>query len=54
MDRETVIIVNGDGMGRAEPALTHKLLATYLGVLETSGPISVPSALGAPIWIWET
>lgn len=35
MDSNTVVIVNGNGMGRAEAALAHKLMATFLGVLET-------------------
>jgi intracellular sulfur oxidation DsrE/DsrF family protein len=37
VDSNTVIVVNGDGMGQAETALTHKLMTGFLGVLETGG-----------------
>lgn len=37
MDANTVIIINGNGMGQAETALTHKLMTGFLGVLETGG-----------------
>jgi len=37
LDNNTVIIVNGNGMGRADVELAHKLMKTYLGVLETGG-----------------
>lgn len=34
MNDGTVIVINGDGMGRAEPALAHKLVRTYLNMLD--------------------
>jgi hypothetical protein len=30
----TVIMINGDGMGQASPELRHKLIKTYLGLLD--------------------
>jgi len=33
-DRETTVLVTRDGMGRAGPALSHKLLQTFLGLLD--------------------
>lgn len=37
MNSSTVIIFNHNGIGQAEPALTHKLARTYLELLELSG-----------------
>ena len=34
MNQDTVIVINHEGMGQAEPALTHKLLKTYLNMLD--------------------
>lgn len=34
MDNTTVIVVNHDGMGQAEPELAHKLVKTYLNMLD--------------------
>jgi hypothetical protein len=34
MNASTVIVVNRDGMGQAEPALAHKLLKAYLNMLD--------------------
>lgn len=34
MDERTVIIINNDGMGMAEAALSHKLISTYLNLLD--------------------
>ena len=33
----TLILVNRDGMGQAEPQLQHKLLGTYLTLLDSNG-----------------
>ncbi len=34
MDESTVIIINNDGMGMADAALSHKLISTYLNMLD--------------------
>ena len=34
MNASTVIVINNDGMGRAETALTHKLARTFLNLLD--------------------
>lgn len=34
MNQNTVIVVNHEGMGQAEPALARKLLKTYLNMLD--------------------
>lgn len=33
----TVILVNNDGMGKSEPPLQHKLIQTYLRLLDETG-----------------
>jgi len=33
-DSETVLLIARDGMGEAEPALQHKLIGTYLKLLD--------------------
>lgn len=33
-DSETVILITRDGMGQAEPELQHKLISTYLKLLD--------------------
>jgi selenium metabolism protein YedF len=39
----TVILVTGDGMGRADEALQHKLITTYLKLLDNSN--TLPAAI---------
>ena len=34
MNSSTVIVINHDGMGQAEPELTRKLVKTYLNMLD--------------------
>lgn len=34
MNKSTVIVFNHDGMGQAEPSLSHKLAKTYLNMLD--------------------
>ena len=34
MNGDTVIVINHEGMGQAEPALTRKLAGTYLNLLD--------------------
>ena len=34
MDNTTVVVVNHDGMGQAEPELAHKLVKTYFNMLD--------------------
>ena len=34
MDSNTVVVINHDGMGQAEPELAHKLVKTYLNMLD--------------------
>lgn len=34
IDSETVILITRNGMGEAEPALQHKLITTYLKLLD--------------------
>ncbi len=43
IDSATVIIINNDGMGKANPELQHKLIGTYLRLLEENG--SLPAAI---------
>lgn len=33
---QTVILITGEGMGRGDPALQHKLIKTYLRLLDES------------------
>ena len=40
---DTVILINKEGMGSADPALQHKLLDTYLRLLLENG--SLPAAI---------
>ena len=42
-DSATVIIINNDGMGKANTELQHKLIGTYLRLLEENG--SLPAAI---------
>ena len=42
-DHSTLIIVNRDGMGDAEPELRHKLLKTYLTLLDQND--TLPGAI---------
>ncbi len=34
MNNTTVIVINHDGMGQADPELTHKLVKTFLNMLD--------------------
>ena len=34
MNNTTVIVINQDGMGQADPELTHKLVKTFLNMLD--------------------
>ena len=39
MNKSTVIVVNNDGMGQAEPALSHKLFKAHLNMLALEDPL---------------
>lgn len=43
MDDRTAIVINNNGMGVADPALSHKLVSTFLNLLDLSG--SLPAAI---------
>jgi hypothetical protein len=34
MNQSTVVVVNNNGMGQAEPVLSHKLIKAYLNMLD--------------------
>ncbi len=41
--QDTIILINGEGMGRADPPLQHQLLKTYLQLVGEIEPL--PAAL---------
>jgi intracellular sulfur oxidation DsrE/DsrF family protein len=43
MNKDTLIVINNDGMGKADLALQHKLLGKYLALLLDAG--TLPGAI---------